>query len=309
MSANSTPLGTPIGPTLGTPPAGEAAAAGGAGGAGGRVLDFRRRSAPVRRRRKSFLAQLVRPMMAAVVLVALPVGAGAWVLTAPRFGLRGVEVQVEPPVRRVRAEAVAETLSPFLGNNLVRLSLAEVAARIESNPWVRTVELEKELPDRLQVRLTEREPVALLLHKGELVYADVEGQAIAPVESEKAAQEARRAGLLVVSFGRAPHLAEGGVVSALDVAGELGRVQPDWAASLSRIEVLGEEDFRLFSDALPFPLLVTRGQVGPKAVRLQELLPQLTSRYPRIEAVDLRFSRRIVVQPAPPLPPGGSGGA
>lgn len=295
---------TPLGPPLGTPPAGDTTAT------GGRVLDFRRRSAPVRRRRKSFLAQLLRPMVAAVIVVALPVGAGAWVLTAPRFGLSAVDVHVEPPVRRVQAEAVKETLAPFLGNNLVRLSLPEVASRIEANPWVRTVELEKELPDRLKVRLTEREPVALLLRQGgALVYADVEGQPIAPVASEKAAEEARGAGLLVVSFGKAPHLAGGGVVSALDVAGELGRVQPDWAASLSRIEVLGEEDFRLFSDALPFPLLVTRGQVGPKAVRLKELLPQLTSRYPRIEAVDLRFSRRIVVQPAPPLPPGGSGGA
>jgi hypothetical protein len=298
------PPGTP-----GMAPAGAVPTAGSAGAAGGRVLDFRRRQEPVRRRRKSFLAQLLKPMVAAVILVALPVGVGAWVLTAPRFGLRTLDVQIEPPHRRVQAEAVKDALRRFEGNNLVRLSLTEVAARIEENPWVRTVELEKELPDRLQVRLTEREPVALLLRQGALVYADVEGQPIAPVESEKAAEEARGAGLLVVSFGRAPHLAGGGVVSALDVAGELGRVQPDWAASLSRIEVLGEEDFRLFSDALPFPLLVTRGQVGPKAVRLKELLPQLTSRYPRIEAVDLRFSRRIVVQPAPPLPPGGSGDA
>jgi hypothetical protein len=79
-------------------------------------------------------------------------------------------------------------------------------------------------------------------------------------------------------------------------------VQPDWSAKLSRIEVLGDEDFRLHTAALPFPVLVTRGQVGPKARRLLEILPELTQRYSRIAAVDLRFSRRIVVQPAPPLP-------
>src|SRR4030095_6440613 len=64
-----------------------------------------------------------------------------------------------------------------------------------------------------------------------------------------------------------------------------------------RIEVLGEGDFRLRTDALPFPLLVTSGQVGPKVQRLVELLPELSRRYPQIETVDLRFSRRIVVQP------------
>lgn len=274
---------------------------------GGRVLDFRRRPVPPRRKRKSFLVQLLKPLGAALVLVALPVGAGAWVLTAPRFGLRDVAVELEGKTRRLTADGVRQALASYQGKNLVRLSLTGLAEHIQENPWVRTVELEKELPDRLKVKLSEREPVALLLKNGALVYADVEGRPIAPVESEGAAEEARQAGLLVVSFAQAPHLAGGGVVSALEVAGELGRVQPDWAASLSEIEVLGEEDFRLETEALPFPLLVTRGEVGPKAVRLQELLPQLTRRYPRIDAVDLRFSRRIVVQPATPLPPSGSG--
>jgi cell division protein FtsQ len=204
---------------------------------------------------------------------------------------------------------VRQSLRPLLGENLVMLSLAEVADAIEQNPWVKTVEIEKELPDGLRVKVSERKPKALMLRRGALVYADVEGRPIAPVESEKAAEAARRSGLLVVSFAPAPHLARGGVVAALEVAAELGSVQPDWSASLSRIEVLGEEDFRLFTDALPFPLLVTQGQVGPKAARLKELLPQLRQRYPRIEAVDLRFSRRIVVQPVPVLPLAGRPGA
>ena len=84
---------------------------------------------------------------------------------------------------------------------------------------------------------------------------------------------------------------------ALEVAGELGRAQPSWAGALSKIEVLGEQDFRLHTSALRFPLLVTRGQVGAKVKRLTELLPELDRRYPAIRSVDLRFSRRIVVQP------------
>lgn len=95
------------------------------------------------------------------------------------------------------------------------------------------------------------------------------------------------------------------MAGALEVAAELGRVRPDWAGALTRIEVLGEEDFRLHTGALRFPLLVTRGQVGPKIRRLEELLPELERRYPSIAAVDLRFSRRIVVQPAAPGAAGG----
>jgi cell division septal protein FtsQ len=186
-------------------------------------------------------------------------------------------------------------LAPLAGENLVRLSLAAAAGRVQRNPWVESVEMVKELPDRLRVKVAERRPVALLLDGGQLVYADSAGRGIAPIATPAELEEARRAGLLVVTFAERPH--PDGMAAALKVAAELGRVQPTWAAALARIEVLGEEDFRLQTDALPFPLLVTSGQVGPKVQRFLELLPELSRRYPRIEAVDLRFSRRIVVQP------------
>jgi Cell division protein FtsQ len=169
----------------------------------------------------------------------------------------------------------------------------------------------KELPGRLRVKVAERRPVALLLADGGLVYADSEGKAIAPVTTPAELEEARTAGLLVVSFAHyfahKPH--KEGIGSALAVAADLGRAQATWAGKLSRIEVLGEEDFRLHTDALPFPLLVRSGQVKPKVERLVELLPELSRRYVRIEAVDLRFSRRIVVQPALSTPPPGGTGA
>lgn len=272
---------------------------------GGRVLDFRRRGAPPRRRRMNPLLALFRPMVTAFVLVTVPVALAVWVLTAPRFQLR--DVVVNGGSERVPGAWVLRSLASLEGENLVLLPLADVADRLRKNPWIASVEIEKELPDRLRVELEERRPVALLRSGAKLAYADQHGVPIAPVGSAEEEVAARRAGLLVVSFVHAPH--PEGVAAALEVAGDLGRVQPDWAAHLSSIEVLGEQDFRLHTEALPFPLVVTRGQVGPKARRFQELLPELKRRYPKIESVDLRFSRRIVVQPALPSPlrEGGTG--
>jgi cell division septal protein FtsQ len=278
-------------------------------GAGGRVLDFRRRGTPPRRKRKSLLWTLAKPLAIALLLVGLPAGLVAWVLTAPRFGLRDVEVIEAPGASssRVSGETVREALAPLRGENLVRLSLAEASARVERNPWIASVEMAKELPGRLRVKVAERRPVALLLVDGGLVYADSEGRAIAPVVTPAELEAARREKLLVVSFSQKPH--GEGISAALSVAADLGRAQPTWAGKLSRIEVLGEEDFRLHTDALPFPLLVRSGQVTPKVERLVELLPELSRRYVRIEAVDLRFARRIVVQPAQSSPPPGGTGA
>jgi cell division protein FtsQ len=279
---------------------------------GARVLDFRRRGVPPRRRRRHPLLLLLRPLAVAVLVVLLPAGLAAWVLTSRRFALS--DVVVEGSTQRVRPEWVRQALAPYRGKNLVRLPLSEAAEALQKNPWIQSVELQKELPGRLRVELTERRPVALLRSggaqedgdgrgDGELVYADPDGRPIARVDS---VPEAHKAGLLEVYFSRP---VAGGIEGALEVAGELGRVRPDWAAALTRIDVLGEEDFRLHTDALPFPLVVARGEVGPKARRLEELLPELERRYPVIESVDLRFSRRIVVQPGVPAGTGAGAGA
>ncbi len=266
----------------------------GEGGQGGE--GFLRPGAQPKRKRRHPLLGLVRPLATALALVALPLSVAAFVLTAPPFQLR--EIELEGADARVPEAWAREALAPLHGENLVRLPLSSVAARLRKNPWIDTVEVQKELPGRLRVAMTERKPVALLRTGGGLVYADSAGRPIVPVSLE----EARRSGLrLEVRF--ANPIAGGpaaGMDAALEVAGELGRVQPDWAAGLTRIEVLGEEDFVLHTEALRFPLFVTRGQVGPKARRLEEILPELERRYPAIERVDLRFSRRIVVQPAVP---------
>jgi len=259
--------------------------------------EFRRSGAPPRRRRRNPIVALLRPLAVSLLLVAMPASLVTWVLASSRFDLKEVVVAAGTP--RIPAEALRKAMAPFEGGNLVLLPLENVEAAVRRNPWVDTVAVAKELPDRLRIEVTERRPVALLVKGGGLVYADEKGRPIAPVEDP---DKARRTGLVVVAFAHPQLSPSDGVGGALEVAGELGRVQPSWAAALSKIEVLGEQDFRLHTGSLRFPLLVTRGQVGPKVKRLIQLLPELDRRYPAIQAVDLRFSRRIVVQPAAPNP-------
>ena len=172
------------------------------GGTGGRVLDFRRRGTPPRRRRKSRVLRLLKPLAVAALVVATPAALVGWVLTAPLFQLKTVDVrQVKgAPSGRVPAAWVRQALAPLTGRNLVQASLAEATARVQANPWIASVEMVKELPDRLRVRIAERRPVALMLAGAGLVYADSDGRAIAPVATPAELAAARKVGLLVVSF-------------------------------------------------------------------------------------------------------------
>ncbi|HEX5760463.1 MAG TPA: FtsQ-type POTRA domain-containing protein [Thermoanaerobaculia bacterium] len=270
---------------------------------------FRRKAVAPRRRRRSLLLRVAGPLAPPLALLGLPLAVAGWVVSAPQFALREV-VAVGGP--RVPAAWLEAALAPLQGANLVRLPLAAAAARVRRHPWVAEAELTKELPGRLRIAVVERRPVALLARGGALYFADEDGRAIAPVgPGGRAARDAQ--GLLVVE---APERTADGLARALQVAAALGRANPTWAGNLTHVEVLGDRDFRLATAALPFALYVREGDVLPKVRRLESLLPDLAGRYAAVAAVDLRFARRIVVQPmssspgsqpaapAPPLPRG-----
>ena len=276
----------------------------------GRPLDFRRRGAPPRRRRRSPLLALAKPLGIAALTVALPVALGAWLITSRQFQLHGIDVAAArapwPAAARVPAPWVRQALAPLLGRNLLRLPLAEVRQRLAANPWIAAAEVAKELPDRLQVTVAERRP-AVLLRGGAgaghdaLLYADAAGRPIAAVGSPAEEEAARRRGLLVVGL---PRLAAAtAVAGALRLADQLRRLRPGWTAALSQIDVVDEDDYQLRVEGLPCPLLVRGSRLADNLVRFEQLLPELRRRYPALAAVDLRFSRRIVIQPAQGVPP------
>lgn len=252
----------------------------------GRVLPFRRPAAAVRVRRKSRWLALLGPLGKAATLVGVPSGLALWLFTSPTFAFARVEVTGE---RYVEPEWIEATLAPLRGENLLRLSLPAVEDLVRTSPWVAEVKLAKRLPDGLRVELRERRPGALLRTAEGLVVLDGEGARIAPWQPDYGGGD-----LLLVSIGAVAPVDLGG---ALAVAEELARAAPAWAASLSEVEVLADDEFRLDLGALPFPLLVRAGTLAERLPALAALLPELERRYPALALVDLRFERRIVFQP------------
>ncbi len=256
-----------------------------------KVLPFRRPSAAVRFRRKSPWLTLGKPFLAAVTMVGTPFAVGLWLFTSPTFGLSAIEVEGN---RFVETAWIERALAPLAGENLLRLSLPTVESAVATNPWVARLTIDKRLPDRLRLVVEERRPAALLREGGSLVYLDANGHAIAPFDPMRGPGD-----LLLVSVATLPGAELAG---AFAVAGELERVAPEWAASLSEIEVLGESDYRLHLAALDFPLTVRAGTLAARAPELRRLLPELARRYGALAFVDLRFERRILLQPVDPAP-------
>lgn len=254
---------------------------------------LKRRGEGVRFLRRNPWLRLGRTFAVALLIVGVPVGLAVWVCRSPVFALQ--ELAIESDGGRVATDWAERTLQPYVGTNLPRLPLGYIDRALHVHPWVESVDVHKVLPGKLTVRLAEKHAVALLRRGDELFYLDAHGEVITRFDPSS-----DEADLLLVQAG-------GEVASrrALEIAGEIEQASPSWAEGLSEIEILGPDDFRVWSAALPFPLLVRSGTLAAKTSYLEALLPQVARRYGRVEAVDLRFARRIIVQPSARSPRSG----
>jgi cell division septal protein FtsQ len=153
---------------------------------------------------------------------------------------------------------------------------------------VEGVEVHKKLPDALVVEVLERIPVAVVRHQGALHYVDREGRVI-----DRAGGTEVPAALLLIDGE--PDRA-GAVADAVAAVEALAADGSPLFQTVLGVEMLPGPDLRLRLAALPFAVLVRADRLQPAVARFERLLPKILTRYDGFEAVDLRFSRQIVMK-------------
>jgi cell division protein FtsQ len=96
---------------------------------------------------------------------------GTRLLLASHLELNTIEVQ---GFQRTNQQQIMEAASVPLKTPIFQLDLKEIAQRVEALPWVRSCEVRRVLPDKLSVRVIERQPVALI-RMDTLYYVDEDG--------------------------------------------------------------------------------------------------------------------------------------
>jgi hypothetical protein len=257
----------------------------------GQRKPFRRRRFLAPHRRQRLLRRLLKPFAGALVIAAVPLIGAFWFLNSTHFRIREVAVT---DTERVSPQWIEARLRQVRGKHIFWLSLDDVRELLAPHPWVRGVEMRRVLPARVEIRIREEQPVALLKDDDSLFFLNRDGEIIAPYESRESSD------LLVVSASRPEPAALRAGIQLLEEWRRSGSV---WAGSLSGIEVLSERDFRVFVAGLPFPLVVNRDQLGEGLLALERYLPEIERRFPRLASADLRFSGQIVFKPVAPDPP------
>ncbi len=118
---------------------------------------------------RSVPTAVIRALWGIVVVVGIAVGVTwgvyRYTTTSPRFAVREVQVN---GLARVTRDSILQTSGISLGDNLFKLDLGVVEARLMKNPWVREAHVTRKLPSTLRVDIEEREAAAIAVILGHL---------------------------------------------------------------------------------------------------------------------------------------------
>ncbi len=90
-------------------------------------------------------------------------GISKWLCRAPFFTVTGVTIN---GCSRVSEETILNLSGVKPNSNLLALDLDDMAAAIERHPWIKSAVISKKLPDRLEIVVEERKPVAIVSMDG-----------------------------------------------------------------------------------------------------------------------------------------------
>jgi len=111
------------------------------------------------------------------VILAVCVAGLIFVKNSKYFKLERIDVIGQSAAPRIDAK---DFMKIYRGRNIFDIDIRSLASQIESSrPVIETVVVRRMLPNRLEIDITERIPVAAIENRGEFAYVDKKGMTIA----------------------------------------------------------------------------------------------------------------------------------
>jgi cell division protein FtsQ len=269
---------------------------------------YLRRQKPVEIRKRKFSRKswpLYRRILVGGI-AALAVGFAAYegvtyLLYSPGVLLQRAE-QIEVQGNRyVPPEAIAEKFSEDMGRSVVRVPLTERREAVETLPWVEEAHVQRVMPNRIRVEITERTPVAFLRTGNDLSLVDAHGIILdRPVDGEFKFPVVSGIGESTPRATREQHMN-----LYEQFMKEIERVQPGADDHVSEADITEASDLRVTLTGVgsaaggASPILVHFGDsdFGNRYHLLAENIDQWRASAGSVDSVDLRFARQVVVNP------------
>lgn len=263
----------------------------------GSVADKRFRRAEVRPGRRRRVLQRAWQVGRVVLVVGAMGGLGAFassrVLGASVLAVTDVTVRGN---QRLSLGEIDALIGDVRGENLLLVDLERFRARLLDSPWVSDVTVRRVLPATVDVRIVEREPVAVA-RLGQLLYL-VDGAGV--IIGEYGPQY-KDFDLPIVDGLAAPPSADGPPIDparAALTARFLNSLasRPDLIRALSQVDVKSESNVIVLLGDDPTYLHLGDELFLERIQTYLELTPALAEREKPVDYVDLRFGNRVFLK-------------
>ena len=111
----------------------------------------------------------------AVLIVMLMIGICIGILFTPLFNLREIDIEGN---EKVDAKTIIDASGFALGNNIFKFSLPKAGEAIAAIPYINSVELQRRLPGKMEITVTECIPLAYMQCADSLVVVDKDGKVL-----------------------------------------------------------------------------------------------------------------------------------
>jgi hypothetical protein len=230
-------------------------------------------------------------VLAILIAAACSYGAWAgyrWISRAPLFQVAGVDVQ---GVRAVSDEDVRALAALFTGQNIFQVDLDHAVRRASANPWVREVQVERSLPNRVRIVVAERTPWAVLAAANGRFLIDHDCVVIVPV------REGEGRGLPVVAipdWRAAPRVpvAAAGMQPARELLDEIA-ARGGW--NPAGVTVRADSPEAIAVDYAGHEFRIGAGNYPEKLRRLGEIVTDMNRRGIAYTYLDVRPERQAAV--------------
>jgi cell division protein FtsQ len=226
---------------------------------------------------------LLAILLLAAVSVTLLTGTRAKLLAwSVRAGFRVDDISVVGRDKTSSAQLLS-VLGIKRGDAIVTIDLASARHRLEAIPWVRTATIERRLPNRILLSITERVPIALWQAKGRYYLVDGDGQIIGDQIDDY------------------PHLplmvGEGAPDHAQELVALLG-AEPSLRGRVTAAAWVGERRWNITLDTGPGGILVQLPDEGAEAawhdLALLDKEQKLLER--QVGVIDMRLPDRLILR-------------
>ncbi len=231
-------------------------------------------------------AAIVLAVVAGIGIVVVSLGGNAYRYVMDKNRLTVETIDVEGNVVLTPEEIVR--LAGLRRNQpILALDLAALDRKIEEHPRIASAVVERHLPHRVLVKVTERVPVGLVQESGVLKGIDATGTVIPLIPSREEVKAP-----ILTGFGRAamPQDLRQEALEAIEC------LRPDLVTRISEVRLDPGSGLTLLTTGAPMVIRLGRGEMGVKVERLRAALKLFEDRGDTKEYIDVRF-RDIVTRP------------